>query len=75
MNNKTTYALLMRSEEKGRDLLETAIYAMCIVSTVFAIWQVAQQPVRLMADQPSGESYAAPQVSHQKLQPVAARKS
>jgi hypothetical protein len=75
MKKKTTYALLMRSEEKGRDLLETAVYAICILSAVSAIWQFTQQPVTLMADQSIGESYAAPQVSHQKLQPVAAKKS
>jgi hypothetical protein len=47
MNNQTTYALLTRSEEKGRDVLETAVYAGCILSAVFAIWQFAQQPMSL----------------------------
>jgi hypothetical protein len=47
MKKKTTYALLMRSEEKGRDFLETAVYGFCVLSAVFAIWQFAQQPVAL----------------------------
>ncbi len=44
MNNRSIYVLLVRSEEKSRDMLETAVYAMCILSAVFAIWQFAQQP-------------------------------
>src|SRR5713101_6067137 len=35
MNNRSIYALLVRSEEKSRDMLETAVYAMCILSVVF----------------------------------------
>ncbi len=34
-----TYAMLTRSEEKGRDLLETAVYAVFILSTLLAICQ------------------------------------
>jgi len=45
MKNQTTYALLMRSEERGRNILETAVYAGCILSAVFAIWQFAQEAV------------------------------
>jgi hypothetical protein len=47
MNNRTTYSLLLRSEEKSRDMLETAVYTLCVLSAVFAIWQFAQQPVLL----------------------------
>jgi len=43
MKNQTTYALLMRSEERGRNILETAVYAGCILSAVFAIWQFEQE--------------------------------
>jgi hypothetical protein len=34
MNNEheSTYTLLVRSEEKSRDVLETAVYLMCILS-------------------------------------------
>jgi hypothetical protein len=34
-----TYAMLTRSEEKGRDLLETAVYAVFILSALLAICQ------------------------------------
>jgi TRAP-type uncharacterized transport system fused permease subunit len=48
MNNyESTYALLVRSEEKNRSLLETVVYAIFILSAVFSIWQVAHQPMML----------------------------
>lgn len=50
MNKRSIYGLLVRSEEKSRDMLETAIYTMCILSAVFAIWQFAQQPNPLPMD-------------------------
>jgi hypothetical protein len=50
MNNQSIYALLVRSEEKSRDMLETAVYAICVLSAVFAIWQFAQQPNPLPMD-------------------------
>jgi hypothetical protein len=47
MNDKieSTYLLLVRSEEKGRGVLEIAVYAAIILSVVFSIWQLAQTPV------------------------------
>lgn len=48
MNNfESTYALLVRSEEKNRSLLETLVYAIFILSAVFSIWQFAHQPIML----------------------------
>jgi hypothetical protein len=44
---ESTYALLVRSEEKERSLFEDAAYLVFILSAVFSIWQVAQQPVPL----------------------------
>ena len=41
---QSIYGLLVHSEEKGRSMMETAIYAMCIVSAVAAIWQFIWQP-------------------------------
>jgi hypothetical protein len=46
MNNDTTYALLVRSEEKGRSIMETAVYALLGLSAVLSILQLAQQPHR-----------------------------
>ncbi|PYK12712.1 MAG: hypothetical protein DME65_03415 [Verrucomicrobia bacterium] len=44
MNNHSTYALLVRSQEKGRGIMETAVYFTCILSVVIAIFQFAGQP-------------------------------
>ena len=51
MNNKfeSTYALVARSEEKGRNVLEIAVYAAFILSVVFSILQFAQMPVTVPA--------------------------
>jgi hypothetical protein len=38
---KSTYALLVRSEEKERGLFETFIYSMLVLSAVIGIWQFA----------------------------------
>lgn len=44
MNNfESTYALLVRSEEKSRSRLEVLVYALFILSAVFSIWQFAHQ--------------------------------
>ena len=51
MNNEfeSTYALLVRSEEKGRGILETVLYAILILSVVFSIAQFAQHSVKVPA--------------------------
>jgi hypothetical protein len=43
--HKSTYALLVQSEDKKRSLLETIAYGLFILSAVAAIWQFALQPV------------------------------
>jgi len=48
-HEESTYALLVRSEEKSRGVLETVLYAFFILSAIVSIWQFAQQPVRLSA--------------------------
>lgn len=47
MNNQfeSTYGLLVRSEEKGRGVLETVLYIAFVLSAVLLIWQFAQSPV------------------------------
>jgi hypothetical protein len=45
--HESTYALLVRSEEKERSLFETIAYGLFILSAVAAIWQFAQQPINL----------------------------
>jgi hypothetical protein len=45
--HESTYALLIRSQEKSRNVIEMAIYPILILGTVIAIWQFAQQPVNI----------------------------
>ena len=47
---ESTYALLVRSEEKERSLFEGVAYLVFILSAVFSIWNVAQQPIELPKD-------------------------
>jgi hypothetical protein len=49
MNNDTTYAMLVQSEEKGRSIMETAVYALLGLSAILSILQFVQQPERLSA--------------------------
>ena len=44
---ESTYALLVRSEERERGMFEGAAYLVFILSAVFSIWHVAHQPVAL----------------------------
>jgi hypothetical protein len=48
-HQESAYALLVRSEDKGRGVLETVLYALFILSAVFTIWQFAQQPIVIPA--------------------------
>ena len=51
MNNQfeSTYALLVRCEEKGRGVLEILVYAVFILGVALSIWQFAQTPVKISA--------------------------
>jgi hypothetical protein len=40
---ESTYALLVRSEEKQRSRFETLIYTLLIISTTFAVAQTGRQ--------------------------------
>jgi hypothetical protein len=46
-HEESTYALLIRSEEKSRNVLEVAIYPLLILSSLVAICQFAQQPINI----------------------------
>ncbi|HZR77951.1 MAG TPA: hypothetical protein VFA58_02025, partial [Chthoniobacterales bacterium] len=41
---KTTYCLLVQSEEKNRNILETALYALFALSALVTIWQFVEGP-------------------------------
>ena len=47
---ESTYALLVRSEEKERSIFEGVAYLVFILSAIFSIWNVAQQPIELPKD-------------------------
>ena len=62
--HQSSYALLVRSEEKGRGIMETVVYALFGLSAIISIWQFAAQPSPLAIDAPMPEAYPAPHVSH-----------
>ena len=63
---ESTYALLVKSEEKGRSFFETIVYSLFILSAVAAIGQFVVQPMDLaLATMPRVTSATqAPVVSH-----------
>ena len=73
MNNEheSTYPLLVRSEEKGRDVLETAVYVMCILSAVIAIWQFMAQSSQLSVGGLASRTHPAVHISHHAMEPHA----
>ena len=56
-HEESTYALLVRSEEKNRGVLEIVLYASIALSALVSIWQFAQQPVELSAPGLIGQSH------------------
>jgi hypothetical protein len=44
---RSTYSLLISSEEKERSLSETFVYLLLIGTTAFTMWSFAQQPFRV----------------------------
>ena len=62
---KSTYSMLVQSEEKERNLFETLVYSVIVLSAVVAIWQVAHQPVKVpFTDQAQASAAQAAVVSH-----------
>jgi hypothetical protein len=61
---QSTYAMLVRSEEKG-SLFEAVAYGLTVLSAVIAIWQFAAQPVKLPVDLPHTASVAQTEVVSQ----------
>lgn len=47
---ESTYALIVRSEERERGVSEGAVFLLFMLSVLFSIWQVAQQPITLPTD-------------------------
>ena len=44
---ESTYAMIVRSEEKERSLFEGAVYFAVVLSALLSLWQAATQPVAL----------------------------
>ena len=44
---ESTYALIVRSEDRERSLFEGAVYVAVVLSALFSLWQFAKQPVDL----------------------------
>ena len=63
-NDHTLYGILAGSEEKGRGAMETAIYALCILSVVAAIFQFVGQPAQDPFAGFDPATQPAPVVSH-----------
>jgi len=50
MKKKSTYRLLVQSEEKNRNIMEIAVYGVVALSCLISIWQFAEQPSALPLD-------------------------
>ena len=72
---QSTYALLVGSEEKGRGMMETAIYATTILSVVAAIFQFIGQPTPDPFAGFDSRAQPTPVVSHHTVQTVLDTKS
>ena len=46
----STYAVVVRSEQEERSAAEGVVYLLFILSAVFSIWMVANQPITLPVD-------------------------
>jgi hypothetical protein len=44
---ESTYALLVRSEEKERGIFEGAVYFAVILSALLSLWHAATQPIQV----------------------------
>ena len=72
--HESTYALLIRSEEKSRNLLEVALYPLLSLLSLIAIWQFAQQAINIPPARLDtgcvvcvGEIQTLPQVRHSEI--------
>ena len=61
---ESTYALLVRSEEKQRSRFETLVYMLLIVSTMFAISQFGRQAATMPANIARVSSVASATARH-----------
>ena len=72
---QSIYGLLVRSEEKGRSIMETAVYAICILSAVAAIWQFIGQPAPVSYESLGAPAQPVPVMSQHAVQATLDTKS
>jgi hypothetical protein len=60
MKKRSTYRLLIQSEERNKNVMEIAVYALVALSCLISIWQFAEQPNVLPLDRigTATENYA-----------------
>ena len=60
MKKRSTYRLLIQSEERNKNVMEIAVYALVALSCLISIWQFAEQPNVLPLDRigAAAENYA-----------------
>ena len=77
MNNEheSIYTLLVRSEETGRSIIETVVYALLSLSAIVSIWQFAQQPNQLPIDRETFRLHPDLHMSHHQAASVLNRGS
>src|SRR5881296_3047329 len=77
MNNEaqSIYGLLVHSEEKGRGIMETAVYATCILSVVAAICQFIAQPTPTPFGDGVAPEQPVPVMSQHAVEAAAGKKS
>jgi len=50
MKKRSTYRMLVQSEERNKNVMEIAVYALVALSCLISIWQFAEQPNALPLD-------------------------
>jgi len=71
----STYTLLIQSEEKGRTIMEMAVYAMCVLSVLVTIWQFIWQAAPPSYDQLVSPTRPAAAMSQPTVQAASKTKS
>ena len=65
MKKRSTYRLLVQSEERNKNVMEIAVYALVALSCLISIWQFAEQPNALPLDKigTTVENYAEARIA------------
>jgi hypothetical protein len=72
MKTKSTYSLLINSEEKSRSIFETAVYGLVVLSMAFSVFAFATQAVTVPQMQKTTDSPAIQTIATQPVDTVIA---